>query len=284
MSATQLVFSHFWARVVLEAIERGIEEPEVSFDLGRTQTRALLSQAGLQLPDGAELAVDALRAVAENERVCFRIDGGEATPIRSYCSKSERVFQLYPTSTSPALWISGFTMHRISGVAPHEGAQAMVDALHPRGGRLLDTTTGLGYAAIYASQCAGEVVTLEVEPECHSIARQNPWSRELFSTPHLTPRLGDSMEEIQLYPQESFDYVLHDPPAFSIAGQLYSQAFYDQVHRVLRRRGRFFHYVGDPASASGGRVTQGVLRRLKSAGFQKVSPEKAAFGVLAVKS
>jgi predicted methyltransferase len=32
----------------------------------------------------------------------------------------------------------------------------------------------------------------------------------------------------------AFDAALHDPPRFGIAGELYSQVFYDQLARVLR--------------------------------------------------
>ena len=32
----------------------------------------------------------------------------------------------------------------------------------------------------------------------------------------------------------SVDAILHDPPRFGIAGELYSQAFYDQLARVLK--------------------------------------------------
>ena len=44
----------------------------------------------------------------------------------------------------------------------------------------------------------------------------------------------------------AFDAVLHDPPRFGIAGELYSQAFYDHLARVLKPRGVLFHYTGTP--------------------------------------
>ena len=43
------------------------------------------------------------------------------------------------------------------------------------------------------------------------------------------------------------DAILHDPPRFGIAGELYSQGFYyEQLARILKRRGRLFHYTGSP--------------------------------------
>lgn len=35
-------------------------------------------------------------------------------------------------------------------------------------------------------------------------------------------------------PDAAFDAALHDPPRFGIAGELYSQVFYDQLARVLK--------------------------------------------------
>jgi predicted methyltransferase len=77
------------------------------------------------------------------------------------------------------------------------------------------------------------------------------------------------------------DAILHDPPRFGIAGELYSQAFYDQLARVVRRKGRLFHYTGTPNRLTSGRDVPGeVARRLQRAGFRT---ELRGDGVLARK-
>ena len=84
-----------------------------------------------------------------------------------------------------------------------------------------------------------------------------------------------------MLPDRSVDAVLHDPPRFGTAGELYSQAFYEQLGRVLKPKGRLFHYTGSPNRLTSGRdVPAEVARRLQRAGFV------TAFngdGVLAVK-
>jgi predicted methyltransferase len=70
---------------------------------------------------------------------------------------------------------------------------------------------------------------------------------------------------------------------FSLAGDLYSLAFYQQAIRVLKHNGRIFHYIGDPESKTGVRVTAGVIRRLQEAGFRRVRRAPRAFGVVAYK-
>ena len=88
-------------------------------------------------------------------------------------------------------------------------------------------------------------------------------------------------KEISSLPAASFDAILHDPPRFGIAGELYSQVFYDELARVIRRKGKLFHYTGSPNKLTSGRdVPNEVASRLRRAGF---STELNGDGVLAVK-
>jgi hypothetical protein len=81
----------------------------------------------------------------------------------------------------------------------------------------------------------------------------------------------------------AFSRIIHDPPTVSLAGELYSGAFYRQLFRVLSQGGRLFHYMGDLDSNLGGRVAKGAIRRLRDAGFARVRPYPRAFGVVAYK-
>jgi len=47
---------------------------------------------------------------------------------------------------------------------------------------------------------------------------------------------GRYAELIALLPGDSVDAILHDPPRFGIAGELYSQVFYNHLARVLKRK------------------------------------------------
>ena len=82
-------------------------------------------------------------------------------------------------------------------------------------------------------------------------------------------------------PGDSVDAILHDPPRFGTAGELYSQVFYDQLARVLRSKGKLFHYTGTPNKLTSGRdVPNEVVKRLQLAGFiAKLNGD----GILAVK-
>ena len=179
--------------------------------------------------------------------------------------------------------IAGFVMHRIKDVDPMQDTLRKIAAISPIVGRVLDTATGLGYTAIEAAKTADEVVTIELDPGAQQIARLNPWSQALFQTPKIRQIMGDAYEVVQAFEDGSFSRIIHDPPTFSLAGELYSGVFYQQLFRVLKRGGRLYHYIGDPNSKASGGVTKGALKRLKEAGFARVVRKPEAYGVVAYK-
>src|SRR5262249_52292897 len=128
---------------------------------------------------------------------------------------------------------------------------------------------------------AAEVVTIEIAEAVLEIARRNPWSRDLFASPKIVRIDGDSFEAIREFDDGSFDRIVHDPPTLQLAGELYSEEFYRQLRRVLRRGGRVFHYIGDLNGPTGHAIAKGAARRLGEAGFAKVVRRPEAFGLVA---
>src|SRR5438128_7660937 len=101
-----------------------------------------------------------------------------------------------PTERAPTMLLSGIPMHRIKGIDPHEDTLRKIRAVAPVSGRVLDTATGLGYTAIEAARTAAEVVTIEIDPTVLEVARRNPLSRSLFSSPRIRQLIGDSVEAV----------------------------------------------------------------------------------------
>jgi len=174
-------------------------------------------------------------------------------------------------------------MHRVRDVDPWADTERKIRTIAPVTGRVLDTCTGLGYTAIVAARTAAEVVTIELDPAILEVARLNPWSRPLFENPRIRQIVGDALDEVDILADGSFGRIIHDPPMFNLAGDLYSGEFYRSLYRVLAPRGRLYHYVGDPESRSGRSATNGALRRLQEAGFSRVVRRPEAFGLLASK-
>ncbi len=276
-----ITLSHYQANQLIQA--RGLQKKvSISPDLGRSEVEVILDDT-ITFPGDENLSWDWIFTIAKNINTCYTIKGGEAVKIQEYSEAYQKVYTLYPTESAPTMLVSGIPMHRIKGVNPWKDTQNKIDAFGRVEGDVLDTATGLGYTAIMSAERATKVTTIELDPVVQIIATHNPWSRELFENPKITRLIGDSSELISAYEDEIFNGIIHDPPMFNLAGGLYSSRFYKQTNRVLKPGGRMFHYIGNPESKSGRRVTKGVVLRLREAGFSKILPKPAAFGVLAFK-
>lgn len=266
---------------ILKDYEEGATASTVSLDLGLSKAQVRMSEGGLGLPDGTTLPWEVLQPVLDHERRVYVVEEQSIREASAFSEVTGWVRSLTPTSGAPTVLVSGIPMHRIKGTDPHKDTLTKIAAIEPLRGRVLDTATGLGYTAIEAAKKGTEVVTVEYDPAAIEIARLNPWSQKLFENPRITQIIGDVEEVVDTFRDGEFSAVIHDPPTIQLAGELYSGDFYKQLRRVLSRNGKLFHYIGDPESGIGHRITQGVMRRLSEAGFKKVVRKPEAFGVAA---
>lgn len=248
---------------------------ECSLDLGRTQTTVALDAQGWSVNGQRYPWMDHPR-----ERTLYYWNGSTWEAVQRY---STALIKLVPTDWGPPTFeIDGIKMLPTAQLSPWEDAQRKVALIAPRGKTILDCCGGLGYfAACCVAEGAARVQSFEKNPDVIWLRGLNPWSPQPGGA--LTLENRDITEAIPTLPDAAFDAVLHDPPRFGIAGELYSQNFYDQLARVLKRRGRLFHYTGTPNKLTSGRdVPAEVTRRLQKSGF-RVSAA-GSDGLLAVKS
>jgi hypothetical protein len=278
-----IVLSRYAAVPALAARNAELPSVEISPDLNRTLCCVEVGESGATFPDGPTVGWETLVSIADSEHGCFHLDeSGAATPIRAFSDQTKRYYSLRATETGPpTMLVSGIPMHRIKDTDPEKDTYEKLNALGRVCGPVLDTATGLGYTALGLARAGASVITVEWDPAAHEICRANPWSQGLFSLPNLETRLGDTYEVVETFSEERFSAILHDPPTLSLGGQLYSGEFYRRLFRILQRRGRLFHYIGDPESRTGASTTAGVVKRLKQAGFIRVTPAPEAFGVTA---
>ncbi len=278
-----VILSYIQTRPLLEARKRGQAVIETSLDLGMTTSSVTLITESVIFPGGEQLDWSNIEKISQSEGNCYTVTGQEIQAIQVFSTETNRMCSLVPTRGAPSMLIAGFVMHRIKELDPWQHAQRMIAAIAPVSGRVLDIATGLGYTAILAASTAESVTTIELDPGVQAIAHLNPWSQELFANPKITQVMGDAYDVVPTFADESFGRVVHDPPTFKLAGELYSGAFYRELYRILRRGGRLFHYIGDPDSKASGGVTRGVVRRLQEAGFSRVVRRAEAYGVVAYK-
>ena len=211
-------------------------------------------------------------------RTVYHWSGDAFRPVARFTSS---LIKLVPTDWGPPTFeIDGIKMLPTAQVSPYEDAARKVALIQPRDKTILDTCGGLGYFAACCLQGeAAQVRSFEKNPDVVWLRSLNPWSP--VPGGRLTLTLGDIVEQVTQLPDASCDAILHDPPRFGTAGELYSQAFYAQLARVIRRKGRLFHYTGTPNKLTSGRdVPREVAQRLRQAGFVA---EPSGDGVLAIR-
>jgi predicted methyltransferase len=269
------------ATQALDAIAQGLSNVRLSTDLHLSDDEYALVNKELILDEDNKLTITDLKKIVKKTGRIYRCYDGEIDPLED---RSAGYYKLVPTAGAPLLEISGVKMHISKGTDPFTSASEMSLQAVRAGDEVLDCCSGLGYAAIAAHRLgASEVITIELSPEVMGLRALNPWSQAL-NVSGIEQRQGSSFELIQKMPAMSFDAVVHDPPRFSLAGELYSEQFYCEVYRVLRKGGRLFHYTGNPhVIKTGSSFVDGVIRRLKAAGFKNVKKVEHLMGVSAQK-
>ena len=242
------------------AARAGRESIECSLDLDRSQV-AVQIEASAWIWQGHRFPY--LQSC--KDRTIYHWSEAAFHPVARFTTS---LIKLVPTDWGPPTFeIDGIKMLPTARVSPYADAQAKVGYIQPRGKAILDTCGGLGYFAAWCLLGQAEhVLSVEKSPDVIWLRSLNPWSPE--SGGRLTLVQGDITRQIDALPSESVDAILHDPPRFGIAGELYSQVFYVSLARVLRRRGKLFHYTGTPNKLTSGRdVPNEVANRLRQAGF-----------------
>jgi predicted methyltransferase len=269
------------ASQVLEAIGKRQDRIDISIDLNLSLSTFSLCEEGLILDKDNRLSIAELEQIAGKKNRIFSLQDNQLEVLEV---RGEGYYKLVPTDQAPLLEISGVKMHISKGINPFESAGQMAAQVVRKGARVLDTCSGLGYAASAALNLgAREVISVEKSATVMELRKKNPWSQRIFG-PNIQLIHADIDEYIRELAAESFDSVIHDPPRFSLAGELYGEQFYREIYRVLKRRGTLFHYTGNPQLLKrGSSFMDNAAKRLKAAGFTKVTKVANLMGVTAYK-
>ncbi|MCD9523691.1 class I SAM-dependent methyltransferase [Photobacterium carnosum] len=269
------------AQQALDAIKKGLSSVRISTDLNLSEQDFSVTDQGLILDEENKLSIADLKKIVKKTQRIYICSDGDMEPLED---RSVGYYKLAPTDGAPLLEISGVKMHISKGTDPFKSASEMAKQAVRSGDNVLDCCSGLGYAAIAAHRLgAKKVLTIELSESVMGLRAQNPWSNDL-NNDGIEQRQGSSFELIETMPSISFDAVIHDPPRFSLAGELYSEGFYCEIYRVLRSNGRLFHYTGNPhIIKKGSSFVDGVIRRLKAAGFKNIQKVDHLMGVSAQK-
>ncbi|MEM4182151.1 MAG: methyltransferase [Candidatus Pacearchaeota archaeon] len=203
--------------------------------------------------------------------------------IQFFSEKTNKFYQLLPTKTIPTLRISGVPMHRFAKIDPLEDTLRKIKSANPHG-IVLDSCCGLGYTAIYSARKEDVklVYSFEIDENVLRIARLNEYSKELFENKKIILKKGDVSKEVKNFSSEFFDVIIHDPPTFKMAPELYSEDFYKKLKKVLKVCGRLWHYCPNPGKMKANNFKDNLKKKLRKY-FKFVSYDENSMGFVCQK-
>ena len=225
-----------------------------------------------------EASIDLTQKV--KDKFCYLLDNQRLREIAFFDEGTNRYYKLIPTTDWPTIAIGSVPMHKLS--SPKKDTENKIGLIKPYG-FVLDTCMGLGYTAILASKEAEKIITFEKDENVFIIAQRNPLSQRLFEAKNIEIRREDVFEGIKNLKSYYFDCIIHDPPTLRLAGELFSGDFYHQAFRVLKEKGRLFHYTPLYKVKSGFDFPAKIKKNLQRQGFKKVEYYEKAGGLICQK-
>ena len=211
------------------------------------------------------------------DKFCYLLDEKGVRKVTFFSEITNRFYKLTPTSDWPTISISSVPMHRVA--SPCRDTAAKIELLKPYG-VVLDTCMGPGYTAIVAAARAKKIITFEKDETIYAIARLNPLSQRLFEADNIEIRQQDVVKGIEDFKDGCFDCIIHDPPTFKLAPELFSDSFYAALLRVLKKEGKLFHYTPLYKVKHGFDFPATIGKKLKAAGFRELRFSDKASGFL----
>ncbi len=256
-------------RNINEATEKGLTEIEVSLDLGLTNTKINLDKKGFYI--NKQLIKP--KKIKETDKSCYIINNGSLEKVQYFVDN--RLYKLIPTNYRPILKISGTSMHK-KEFLDNLGR----DKLH---GKVLDSGTGLGYSSIITSRTAEDIITVEIDRNVIEIAKLNPYSQELFTNKNMKLIIGNIVEQIKKFNDKEFGNIIFDAGTVKGSEEFFSLNNYKEAFRVLKNRGKLYHYLPKHQIKRGRDFASEIISRLKKAGFKRVYRHKEGSYVIALK-
>ncbi|NMA44298.1 MAG: methyltransferase [Candidatus Diapherotrites archaeon] len=279
-----IAFTKNNADFLLKEALKGREKIELSLNLGKNKQVVDIVQ-GFVIPKQGEkhkFALEKLQKLKEN--TIYTIENQKVLAVELFSKESNLYYKLRPTKDWPTLMLSSVPMHRFITSTPKLDTESKINSIKPIKGKVLDTCCGLGYTAIMLAKNGAESVTcFEKDPFVLDICKYNPYSLELFTNKKITLINENVFQGIKKLESETFDRIIHDPPTISFAKELYSVEFYKELHRVLKKDGKLYHYAPNPKKTKGAEFWKTMIKILKNAGFKNVDYYKKSSGIVAKK-
>jgi len=243
---------------ILQALHSKEKDIEVSLDLGKTKTVVDLDKKGFLF----NKKIISIPKIREEENSCYVLIKDNLEKVQFFAQDTNSLYKLVPTSYRPILQISGTSMHKKEFLERIEQDKLT--------GKVLDSGTGLGYSSIIAIQTAEEVITVEIDKNVTEVAKYNPYSEELFKNKKITRINGNIVQKITKFGDEEFNVIIFDAGTPRSSDDFFSLKNYQQAYRVLKRKGKLYHYLPKHQITKGRDFGGEAITRMQKAGFKVV--------------
>jgi len=138
---------------------------------------------------------------------------------------------------------------------------------------VLEVCTGAGYKTLLLSEKAENVVSVEKSKEVLELMKYNPYVCGLLKKKNVKIINDDATSYVKTV-KEKFTKILHDPPTFKFAPELYTVEFYGDLYGLAEQGCILFHYTGNPGTKFRGKdIVGATIERTKQAGWKLIKKE-----------
>ena len=254
----------FGAQQLLEMMAEEPGQKDFTLDLGVSWEEITVDKKQVSFREYS-LTEKQLQKIVKRGSVLFAVDEDGPYPVEIREDTYSKLVPLDDKHGAPTFELSGIKMHRTMGIDPFEDARTKVKAVVSRGDYVFDTCGGMGYTSIWTRRLgASQTYSCEISEDVIALRKYNPYSREYLMDKGIEKIHESCADVINDFDDDYLDCIIHDPPRFSLAGELYGEEFLWQMARVLKEGGKLCFYTGDPyRSGRGRKFIEGITKRLR---------------------
>ncbi|MDD4983522.1 MAG: rRNA adenine N-6-methyltransferase family protein [Candidatus ainarchaeum sp.] len=234
---------------------------ETTFDLGISKTTWPI--------DKFEALLDKCPKI-RNEDIVF-YDEKKKEGVKLQISNENGIFSLRKdkNENKPILYINAVKMNVSKDLGIDAYNENVMDSLEVSTyDDVLEICTGAGYKTLLLAEKAKNVVSIEKSKEVLELMTYNPYTKELLKKENVKI-ITDDATNYAKKSKEKFTKILHDPPTFKFAPELYTKEFYADLYGLAEEGCILFHYTGNPGNKFRGKdLTSATIERAKQAGWK----------------